>query len=86
MTRIVIDFEPYPDFSFCDEDREYVALETLLYDGDELVGSLSSSMFFADEDNWITGTFNTPDDIPARCPHLREVATDLVAEYAHSQE
>jgi hypothetical protein len=106
MTRIVIDYETDPDFSFCDEDewdcpscghhndcgascahyncnQNYlVSLCTALYDNnDKLVGSLSNSVFYEAADDWETGTFNTVDDIPARCPHLREVATELLREY-----
>lgn len=84
MTRIVIDYETDPDFSLLDldnPDQRYVSLCTTLYnDKDERIGSLSNSVFYEAADDWETGTFNTVDEIPARCPHLREVATNLIME------
>lgn len=59
-----------------------VSLCTALYgNSDNLIGSLSNSIFYEAAEDWTIGTFATVDDIPARCPHLREVATNLLLEY-----
>lgn len=86
MTRIVIDYETDPDFSCCDEDERtaaemYVSLSTALYNSNnKLIGSLSDSIFYENADDWTIGTFACVDDIPARCPHLREIAAELIRE------
>jgi hypothetical protein len=89
--RIVIDYDQDPDFSFIvDEstpdrsEEDYVALETLIYRDDDMYGipltSLSNSVFNRDDNDWVTGVFNSVEDIPERCQHLREVAGDLLRE------
>jgi len=85
MYRIVIDYETDPDFSFCDENErtakeKYVSLCTMLYDSnDKLIDCLSNSVFCEDADDWTIGTFDNVEQIPARCPHLREIAAELIS-------
>jgi hypothetical protein len=106
MTRIIIDYETDPDFSFDDEEEwdcpecghhnddgascerhdcnhnHLISLCTVLYDNnDKIVGSLSNSVFLNAADDWTTGSFDNVDDIPARCPHLRAVAANLIREH-----
>jgi hypothetical protein len=62
----------------------HVALEMLVYrmsdssDDWDVVDSLGGIDFFVDGDDWATGTWYRPEDIPSRCLYQRQLFEEAI--------